>query len=289
MTNENKGMWLGLMAVFLFSLTLPATRYVSADFNPIFIGLGRAFIAGLMAVILLLVTRQKTPSKQQLIQLFIIGLGVVYGFPILTAFAMQTVPASHGGVVLALLPLATALVGALFAHERPSLGFWIASLVGSSFVLIFSLYDAEGSLLWGDFLLLLAVILAAIGYGLGGKLAKQIGGWQVICWALVITLPFITVPVYLTAPSHWADFSINTWLSFAYLAFVSQFFGFFIWYKALSLGGIARVSQTQLIQPFFTLAAATILLGEALNAITIVFALLVFSTVYIGKRMPIYK
>ncbi len=289
MSDENKGMWLGLMAVFLFSLTLPATRYIAADLNPVFIGLGRAVVAGCVAAFLLLVTRQQYPDKQQLLQLFIIGLGVVYGFPVLTAFAMQTVPASHGGVVLALLPLATALVAALFAHERPSFGFWLASLLGSTLVLVFSLYDADGGLLWGDLLLLLAVILAAIGYGLGAKLAKQMGGWQVICWALVITLPFISVPAYLTAPGNWADITLQTWLSFTYLALVSQLFGFFIWYKALALGGIARVGQTQLIQPFFTLAVAALVLNEALSLLTIIFAILVLATVYFGKKMPVHR
>jgi len=287
MSNENKGLWLGLLAVFLFSLTLPATRYVVADLNPIFIGLGRAVLASLFAAMLLLVTRQKIPNKTQFVQLAIVALGVILGFPVLTAFAMQTVPASHGGVVLALLPLAMALVGVLFAHERPSFGFWLVSFVGSVLVLIFSLYDTQGTLLWGDFLILLAVISAAIGYGIGGKLAQQLGGWQVICWALVIALPFIIVPAYLNAPTDITHFSISKWASFLYLALVSQLSGFFIWYKALSLGGIARVSQTQLVQPFFTLIAAALLLDETLNIMTIIFAMLVISTVYIGKKMPI--
>ena len=289
MTNENKGLWLGLMAVFLFSLTLPATRYIATELNPIFIGLGRAVLAALFAAILLFSTHQKIPNKTQLLQLSIVALGVIVGFPVFTAYAMQTVPASHGGVVLALLPLATALVGVWVAHERPSFSFWLVSLLGSILVLIFSLYDAQGTLLWGDFLLLLAVISAAIGYGIGGKLAKQLGGWQVICWALVISLPFIIVPAYLNAPNDLNGFSISTWSSFLYLALVSQLSGFFIWYKALSLGGIARVSQMQLVQPFFTLIAAAILLNESLSIITIIFALLVISTVYIGKKMPIYK
>lgn len=287
--NDNKGMWLGLIAVFLFSLTLPATRYVINDLHPVFIGLGRAVVAAIVAAAFLLVTRQKIPNKKQLIQLFIVGLSVSFGFPVLTAFAMQTIPASHGGVVLALLPLATALVGVFFAHERPSLGFWIASLVGSILVLIFSLYDANGSLLWGDLLLFLAIISAAIGYGMGGKLAQQLGGWQVICWALVLVLPLIIVPTYLYAPQNYSDLALSTWASFAYLALISQFFGFFIWYKALSLGGIARVSQTQLVQPFFTLIAAAIWLNEPLNLITFIFAALVIGTVYIGKKMPIYR
>ena len=268
MTNDNKGMILGLITVFLFGLTLPATRYVAQDLNPVFIGLGRAVFAAIVAAFLLFITRQKHPNKQQIKQLIIVAFGVILGFPILTAYAMQTVPASHGGVVLALLPLATAIAGALFAHERPSLGFWLTSLIGSIAVLVFSLYDAEGTLLWGDLLLLLAVISAAMGYGMGGQLAKQLGGWQVICWALVIALPFIILPAYLNAPKDFSAVPVLVWINFSYLALVSQLFAFFIWYKALAIGGIARVSQTQLIQPFYTLMAAALFLEEALSGMT---------------------
>lgn len=289
MTSENKGMLLGLITVFLFGLTLPATRFIANDLNPIFIGLGRAVVAAIVAIFILFITQQNLPNKKQVVQLMFIGMGVILGFPVLTAYAMQTVPASHGGVVLALLPLATALAGTFIAHERPSIGFWLASLLGSILVLVFSLYDSEGSLLWGDFILLLAVISAAIGYALGAQLAKQIGGWQVICWALVIALPFIIIPAYLYAPSNFDKLTPLIWLNFFYLALVSQLFGFFVWYKALALGGIARVSQIQLIQPFYTIIVASFLLGEALSIMTIGFTLSVISIVYLGKKMPIYK
>lgn len=289
MTSENKGMLLGLITVFLFGLTLPATRFIANDLNPIFIGLGRAVVASIVAIFILFITQQNLPNKKQIVQLMFIGMGVILGFPVLTAYAMQTVPASHGGVVLALLPLATALAGTFIAHERPSIGFWFASLSGSILVLVFSLYDSEGSLLWGDSLLLLAVISAAIGYALGAQLAKQIGGWQVICWALVIALPFIIIPAYLNAPNNFDKLTPLIWLNFFYLALVSQLFGFFVWYKALALGGIARVSQIQLIQPFYTIIVASFLLGEALSIITIGFTLSVISIVYLGKKMPIYK
>lgn len=287
MTKESKGMLLGVLGVTLFGLTLPATRYVVDYFDPVFIGLGRSVVAAVFAALLLLITRQLLPNKHQFYKLSIVALGVVIGFPLLSAWAMQTVPASHGGVVLGILPLATAIVGVLISKERPSIGFWLSGAVGSSIVVIYSIFKGIGSFGIGDLALLGAIVSAAIGYAVGGKLSKEIGGWQVICWALVISLPFIITPAWLQSPQDGLNIPINVWLFFLYLALVSQLFGFFLWNKGLALGGIARVSQTQLIQPFVTIFASALLLNEPLEIITIVFALLVVGTVAIGKKMPI--
>lgn len=287
MTKESKGMLLGVLGVTLFGLTLPATRYVVDYFDPVFIGLGRSVVAAVFAALLLLITRQLLPNKHQFYNLSIVALGVVIGFPLLSAWAMQTVPASHGGVVLGILPLATAIVGVLISKERPSIGFWLSGAVGSSIVVIYSIFKGLGSFGIGDLALLGAIVSAAIGYAVGGKLSKEIGGWQVICWALVISLPFIITPAWLQSPQDGLNIPINVWLFFLYLALVSQLFGFFLWNKGLALGGIARVSQTQLIQPFVTIFASALLLNEPLEIITIVFALLVVGTVAIGKKMPI--
>ncbi len=280
-------MLLGVLGVTLFGLTLPATRYVVDYFDPVFIGLGRSVVAAVFAALLLLITRQLLPNKHQFYKLSIVALGVVIGFPLLSAWAMQTVPASHGGVVLGILPLATAIVGVLISKERPSIGFWLSGAVGSSIVVIYSIFKGIGSFGIGDLALLGAIVSAAIGYAVGGKLSKEIGGWQVICWALVISLPFIITPAWLQSPQDGLNIPINVWLFFLYLALVSQLFGFFLWNKGLALGGIARVSQTQLIQPFVTIFASALLLNEPLEIITIVFALLVVGTVAIGKKMPI--
>ena len=290
MSDESKGMFLGLVGVVSFGLTLPATRFIIPYFEPVFIGLGRAVIASFVAALLLIATKQTRPSKNQFYQLLVVASGVVVGFPILSAWAMQTVPASHGGVVLGVLPLATAIVGSVVSNEKPSVAFWICGMVGSAVVIAYSLLQGVGEFQTGDFFLLGAIVSAATGYALGGKLSKEIGGWQVICWALVISFPFIIVPAWLEAPQEAVgSLPLNVLLSFLYLALVSQLFGFFFWNKGLALGGVARVSQTQLLQPIVTLVASAFLINETINLQTIVFAILVIVTVAIGKKMPIHQ
>ena len=290
MSNESKGMILGFLGVVAFGLTLPATRFVVPYFDPIFIGLGRAVIASVIAAFILIATKQSKPTRKQLTQLSVVALGVVLGFPVLTAWAMETVPASHGGVVLGILPLATAVAAVIVSKEKPSVGFWIFSLIGSIVVVTYSLLQGFGSFQLGDLLLVGAIISAGLGYALGGKLSKELGGWQVICWALVISFPFIIFPAWMQAPEEdFSNLPLNVLLSFLYLALVSQLFGFFLWNKGLALGGIARVSQTQLIQPFVTLLASAFLINETVNLQTIIFAVLVVSIVAIGKKMPVHE
>ena len=289
MSNESKGMILGFLGVVAFGLTLPATRFVVPYFDPIFIGLGRAVIASVIAAFILIATKQSKPTRNQLIQLSVVALGVVLGFPVLTAWAMETVPASHGGVVLGILPLATAVAAVIVSKEKPSVGFWIFSLIGSIVVVTYSLLQGFGSFKLGDLLLIGAILSAGLGYALGGKLSKELGGWQVICWALVISFPFIIFPAWMQAPEEdFSNLPLNVLLSFLYLALISQLFGFFLWNKGLALGGIARVSQTQLMQPFVTLLASAFLINETVNLQTIIFAVLVVSIVAIGKKMPVH-
>jgi Permeases of the drug/metabolite transporter (DMT) superfamily len=290
MSKESKGMILGFLGVFAFGLTLPATRFIVPYFEPIFIGLGRAVVASVVAAFILITTKQKIPNRQQLIQLSVVALGVVIGFPVLTAWAMTTVPASHGGVVLGVLPLATAVAAVMVSREKPSAGFWIFSLLGSIIVVTYSFLQGFGSFQLGDLFLIGAILSAGLGYALGGKLSKELGGWQVICWALVISFPFIIYPAWSQAPEdNFKTLPPNVLLSFLYLALVSQLFGFFLWNKGLALGGIARVSQTQLTQPFITLFASAFLIDEIVSLQTILFAVLVVSIVAIGKKMPIHE
>ena len=290
MSNESKGMILGFLGVIAFGLTLPATRFIVPYFDPIFIGLGRAVIASVVAAFILIATKQSRPNRDQLMQLSVVALGVVLGFPVLTAWAMKTVPASHGGVVLGVLPLATATAAVMVSREKPSAGFWIFSLLGSIVVVTYSLLQGFGSFQLGDLLLIGAILSAGMGYALGGKLSKELGGWQVICWALVISFPFIIFPAWMQAPEeNFSNLPLNVLLSFLYLALVSQLFGFFLWNKGLALGGIARVSQTQLIQPFVTLLASVFIINETVSLQTILFAVLVVCIVAIGKKMPVYE
>ncbi|MDQ6695624.1 MAG: DMT family transporter [Chloroflexota bacterium] len=281
---EKSGMLYGFLGVAAFSLTLPFTRIAVAYFDPTFIGLGRALAAAVLAGILLWVTRQPLPTKRQVRSLAVIGLGVILGFPLLSAWAISRLPSSHGAIVLGLLPLATALAGTIRAGERPSPRFWLASVAGSAIVVSFALISSGGQVSPPDLALLGAVAAAAVGYAEGTRLTHELGGWQVISWTLVLGAPFIVVPVVLAAGRQLAPPTIEAWLAFAYLACISQFAGFFAWYRGLALGGVARVSQLQLLQPFLTLGVSALLLGEVITPLTMVAAVLVLATVALGRR-----
>jgi len=284
---RTKGFALGLLAVAAFSITLPATRVAVAQLDPVFVGLGRALVAAVLAAAALALTRQRLPTRGELHSLVVAALGVVFGFPLFSALAMRSVPASHGAILIGLLPLATAAAAAWFAHERPSRGFWIVALAGSALVVAFGLIRGGGSLHLGDAYLLAAVAAGGIGYAEGARLSMTMGGWQVISWVLVISAPFLLVPVGWSVAQHGLAASWPAWLAFAYVSLVSQYLGFFAWYRGLALGGIARVGQLQLLQPFLTLAFAALLVGEQLDWMTAAFAVAVVVCVAAGRRMPV--
>lgn len=279
-----RGYLWGTGGVVAFGLTLPMTSLVVSVMDPVFIGLGRAVVAALVAAVLLAVTRAPWPTRHELVGLVVVAAGVVLGFPVFSAMAMQTVPASHGGVVLGLLPLATALASVLINHERPSAGFWLTAAAGAVLVVIYAGGADLGSLVAGDLLLLAAAASAAVGYAWGGRLAATMGGARVICWALVLSLPVIAAPALARAPSDFAAIGAGQWAAFAYLALVSQLAGFFLWNRGLAVGGVARVSQVQLLQPFVTLLGAGVLLSEDWGARDLVFALLVVASVALNRR-----
>ncbi|MGI9405932.1 MAG: DMT family transporter [Hyphomicrobiaceae bacterium] len=286
---ENSGYILGAIGVFIFGLTLPMTRMAVVDFDPVFVGLGRAILAAAIAAAILIATRQPWPKRTDLKPLLITSAGVVLGFPLLATTAMLYVPAAHGGVVIAVLPLATAVAGVIFAGERPSLGFWLCAIAGSLAVLTFSILDGGGitDAGYADLLLAAAVVSAAIGYAQGGVLSRALGGWQVICWALVIAVP-ILVPIvwWFSGPINW-NASLPAWTGFLYVAVLSQLVGFFAWNAGLARGGIAKVGQLQLFQAFVTIAAAAVLLGERITWLQVGFAVLVVAIVMIGRRMQV--
>ena len=288
-------MWIGGLGIASFGLTLPITRFVvtraesvgGIAVSGVFVGLGRAVFGALLALVVLLVVRPGFPTRSQLGRLVLVALGVVVGFPMLASVAMQTVPASHGAVVLGILPLVTALAGVVVAGERPSPGFWGFGLLGAGLVVGFSLSAGGGSLQLGDLALGGAILFAAMGYSVGGKLARELGGWLVISWALVLALPFVSVPMLWLVPDGWRGASPGVWAGFAYLCFVSQYLGFFLWYRGLALGGIARVSQVQLLQPFVTFAVAAWFFGEHLGPSALMALAGVSVVVVLGRRMPV--
>jgi drug/metabolite transporter (DMT)-like permease len=278
------GYFFGFVGVASFSLTLPATRVAVAALDPVFVGLGRAVVAALLAAIVLTVQRVPWPGWALLPRLALVAAGVVIGFPLFSAWAMRTVHASHGAVVIGLLPLATAVAGALIAHERPSRMFWACAIFGSAVVVAFALLQGGGAPQPADGLLVLAVIAAAIGYAEGARLARTMGGWQVISWSLVIAAPVVAMPTAMYVDAGLLSAPASAWLGFAYVSIVSMFLGFFAWYRGLAQGGIAAVGQVQLLQPFLTIFASALLLGERLDWATIVAAALVITSIAIGRR-----
>lgn len=289
MSPDTTGLLLGLLGVAGFSATLPATRVAVTYLDPALVGLGRSILAGLVAALLLRLTRQPLPSRHQLKSLAVIACGVIVGFPLLSAWAMQRLPAIHGAIVVAIIPLFTAIAGSWRMKQRPSVGFWLCSLAGSAMVLAFTATSGQGGLETADGLLILASLAAAIGYAEGGRLASTLGGWQVICWALVLAAPFLLLPVALAVYRHGMTAPLQAWLGFGYVSLISQLFAFVLWYQGLALGGVVRVSQVQLLQPFMTLIVATALLGEHLTPMTLGFAAAVAASVALGRRMQIPK
>jgi len=294
----NQGLWLGLLGIAIFSVTLPMTRMAvgTADapqMSGFFIAMGRAVVAAALSGAFLLLTRAPLPRREDWLPLAITSGGVVFGFPLFTSFAMRYVEAMHASVIIGVLPLATAAVGALLHRQRPSLGFWLCAALGSALVAVFAVTHggaattATGgiSVHGADLLLVAAVLCAAVGYGYGARLSHHMQAEHVICWALVIALP-LTLPL---SAYHWptAPLQSSAWWGFAYVAVFSMWLGFFAWYRGLALGGTVRVSQVQLVQPFLSMLVAVPLLGEKLDAVTVGFGLAVIATVFIGKKMPV--
>lgn len=270
MKTSTQGWLNGFLGVLIFSMSLPATRVAVADFDPLFLTVARASIAGILGIALLVLFREKRPAKSQVLSLTIVALGVVVGFPLLTALALQTITSAHSTVYIGLLPLATAIFGVLRGGERPSAAFWFFSCLGSACVAGFAAYESGSSMALGDIYMLGAIIVCGLGYAEGVKLSRILGGWQVISWALIVALPLMAALTLWRWPDSFADVSTPAWLGLAYVSIFSMLIGFVFWYRGLALGGIAAVGQLQLVQPFMALCWSALLLGERVSPIMIV-------------------
>ncbi len=286
-TPHFRGYAFGLLGVLCFSITLPATRVAVASLDPFFVGLGRELVAACFAAPLLYFTHQPRPNPSQLRRLGVVVLGLVFGFPILSAWAMRRVDSSHGAVVLGLLPLATAVAGFLRAHERPSPAFWCASAAGSLTVIAYSLAAGGGTFRSADWALLAAVVCTSLAYAEGGRLGREMGGWQVICWAVVLGTPLLIPTVAFLIWQHGLAATNASWAGFAYVSLVSAFLAFFAWYHGLAIGGVARVGQVQLLQPFFTMAFAAAFLGERFGPGAIAAVSIVALSIFVGRKAKI--
>ncbi len=267
----SSGLWWALLGVAAFSFTVPLTRVAVAGLSPLFIGSGRAVVAAVLAAAALALTRQRFPLGAQWGRLALVGGGVVVGFPLLTSFALTTVPAGHGAVVIAFLPAATATAVVLRGRERPPVAFWIVTAAGALAALGFAFAQSGGAgqFGWADLLLVGAVIAAAVGYAEGGLLSRELGAWQTVSWALVLSSPLMVILTAVSAAQQVPSGTVVQWAAFAYLGVISMFLGFFAWYRGLALGPMAQVSQVQLIQPVLSICWAGLLLGENLTWTTI--------------------
>ncbi|GAA1717986.1 DMT family transporter [Brachybacterium phenoliresistens] len=286
--SRSSGLGWGLLGVAAFSLTVPLTRIVvdGGAMSPVFVGAGRAVVAGTLAVAALLLTRPRRPQGRQWLRLAIVAGGIVAGFPLLTSFALRTVPAAHGAVVIALLPAATAVVAVLRTRERTRPAFWAAAALGAVAAGAFAQVQGGGfgGLHREDLLLFGAVIAAGIGYAEGGLLARELGAWQTVAWALVLSLPAMTVLAVASMGQGLPHASGVQWAGFAYLAVVSMFLGFFAWYRGLAIGPITQVSQIQLAQPVMSIGWAALLLGEPLTVATAAGGLAVIACALLAVR-----
>ena len=279
------GVLWGLLGILAFSFTLPFTRIAVETINPFFMTTGRAALAAMFALIVFAVVKPQRPNKNQVIRLIIVAAGVVIGFPLFTSLALQIVPSAHGTVVIALLPAVTALFVVIRTGERPSPLFWVASIAGAFAVIAFlALSNGFSGFSLPDIFLVLAVISAAIGYTEGGLLSRELGSWQTICWALIISLPVmapLTAVNFVIAPlSH----DPIAWLCFLYTALFSMFLGFFAWYRGLAIGPMTSVSQVQLSQPVFTLIWSTLILGEVLTPEILIGGAVIIALAFIAVR-----
>jgi drug/metabolite transporter (DMT)-like permease len=289
-SREKLGLLLGFAGVLAFGGTLPATRVAVAAFDPLFLSAARASIAGCCGVLLLVLLRRPWPTRALWRDLALTGLCTIIGFPVFMALAMVHVPAAHGGVVLGIIPLATVAAAALVTHERPSLGFWLASLGGAAIVFVFMVrHSGAHTIELGDLYLLGTVISGAFGYALSGRLSLQRPGWEVISWQVAMFLPLSLAATFALWPPSFAAVTAPAWAGLAYVSLVSQFSAFFVFNAGMALGGVARIGQLMLLQPFVIVALAMPVNGERLDASTLLYAAAVVAVVVVGQRMRVKR
>jgi len=288
MSRETLGLLLGLAGVVIFGGTLPFTKLALIGFDPAFVCFGRAAIASIAAAAVLTVFGKRL-QRQHAPMLFVAGLLLVFGFPLMSTIAMQTVPAAHGAVVLGILPLTTSIFAALIGGERPSALFWLCGVAGAALVVFFALRDSGMSLSSGDVWLFMAGIAASLGYVISGKVARHMPGWEVICWALILTAPISIIGSVMLFHRGYLHVPAAAVVGLAYLSFGSMFLGFFAWNVGLAMGGIARVSQVQLLQAFVTIAVSALMLREVVTIDTVLFAVAVMAIVALGRKTRVTR
>lgn len=285
---ELEGLALAGIGVALFSFSLPATKLAVEGLDPFFVAFGRAAVAAVLSVVVLRATHATRPTREQWRGLVIVAVGIVVGFPALSSLALRHVDSAHGAVLIALLPAGTAAWAVLRAGERPSLRFWTAALAGVAAVVAFIFLQGVGHAGGADAELLIATVICSLGYAEGGALSRDLGGPQVVCWALVLSAP-LTFAVALVAAPYSGHVGTDAWIGFAYVSAISMFLGFFFWYAGLARGGVAKAGQIQLLQPLLTLVCAGLILGEHVSPLTMVCAVAVLASVAATQRARVAR
>jgi drug/metabolite transporter (DMT)-like permease len=281
----NLGLLLGFIGVSIFSFTMPMTKLgLAAGLSAPFISFGRAVLAGAIAALVLLITRARVPTAQERKYIALATLGIVFGWPLFSTLGLLTATPSHAAVVNGLLPFSTAFIGAMLTKKWPRQAFWICAAAGAVVVCGYAWLRSGGGWVWADALFLVGVVLGGLGYSAGARATETMPGWHVISWALVLGLP-VTIPVSLAFAPQWGNVSAQGWWCFLYLAVMSQYIGFFFWYRGLQMGGIAKVSQVQLLQIFMTIGVSSVLVGESIGALTWGAAALTVIIIAISKRL----
>jgi drug/metabolite transporter (DMT)-like permease len=288
-SREQLGLALGLAGVVLFGGTLPATRLAVTSFDPLLLSAVRASIAGCAGVAVLFAVRRPLPARKLWLDIVITGLCTIVGFPVLMALAMAHVPAAHGGVVLGIVPLATAAAATFVTHERPSLGFWLVGLVGAAIVIVFTLREGGGSFAIGDLFLAGTVVVGALGYALSGRLSLAMPGWEAICWQVALFLPLSLLAAFTLWPAQLGPVSSAGWAGLIYVSLVSQLSAFFVFNAAMARIGVARISQLMLLQPFVIIVLAAPVNGEPIRLDMLGYATAVLATVIVGQRMRVKR
>ncbi|WP_326983509.1 DMT family transporter [Chryseobacterium sp. MYb264] len=255
----------GFIGVVIFSGGMPATKLAVMEMSPLFVTIARAGIAGVLALSVILINKEKRPAKDQFFSLLLVSIGCVIGFPLLSALAVQYITSAHSIVFLGMLPMMTAIFGVMRGGERPHPIFWLFSIIGSALVVGFAVFQGISANPMGDILMFAAVVLCGLGYAEGAKLSKTLGGWQVISWALILALPIMIPLFFIYFPQNVKEISFSGWFGLGYISIFSMFIGFIFWYKGLAQGGIATVGQLQLLQPFFGLGLAAYFLHEQVS------------------------
>ena len=283
-----RGLSWAFLGVLLFSFSVPLTKIAVGGFNPFFTATGRAVVAGVLAAVILSVNRVPWPARHLVRPLLLTMIGAVFGWPILIAIALQYTTSAHVAVIAAFMPLSTAIIAVFRTHEKVSAKFWLAASVGTSALVIFALGRGGTSSpnYWADLMVVGAMLFSSWCYVEGASVTKVMPGWQVISWVVVFALP-ITVPaslvLWITTSANYQTTSTQ-WLALILLGISSMYFGFFAWYRGLSMAGIARGSQVQQLQALLTLLWSALLLGETVTWLTVLAAGVVIASVIWAQR-----